>query len=225
MGELWLDYGNAPFGGLALVGLVLAFAGGTRAARRLAWLGVALVVPGVVNYGAMMVHALDHVFWSMQGFAGLCVLGAIVPLTGLSWFGRRSPAVRVAGVALIAGALATGAFGAWHTHTVITRYEWADNGTPALMAKALPALGGCTWTLTSAERCPQQFFGATQTWPEIDSAEKLQVALQAGRNGGLRGRVGFVLHPRHRDSPLKEALDRLAERVDVDGVLVYRLTL
>jgi hypothetical protein len=87
--------------------LVLGIAVHAAEVRRLAWLGIALTVPGILNYALMLVHALNHVFWSMQGFAGLCALASIAPYVGLRWLRQCFVPVRIAGAALLVATSAT----------------------------------------------------------------------------------------------------------------------
>jgi hypothetical protein len=207
------------------LGLGLALAVRRAEVRRLAWLGIALCVPGVLNYGSMLVHALDHVFWSMHGFAGLCALAAIGPVVGMRWWAQGARGWRIAGAALVTIAGAVVAWGVYCTHAVISRNEFVDNGTPAILQKAMPHFDGCAWAMTSAPGVPQQFFGHTQTWADIETPDKLQIALHLGRSSGLRGKLAFVLHPKHRGTPLQALLDSMATALVVDDVLVYRLSL
>ncbi|MEO6598092.1 MAG: hypothetical protein ABIP94_25385, partial [Planctomycetota bacterium] len=225
MEDLLLAHGNGALVALAVLGFALALAVRTPGMRRLAWLGVAMTVPGILNYTLMLAHALGHVFWSLQGFAGLCALASIVPLVGMQWLRQDVLRLRIAGAALVLAAAATATWGAYCTHALIGRFEFVDNGTPAIMQKALPWLDRCSWALTSAPGVPQVFFGHTQTWANIDTTEKLQISLHFARQSGLRGRVGFVVDPEHRNTALTTFLDTMATPIAVDDIVVYEFTL
>jgi hypothetical protein len=222
--DVLIEHGNAPLVVLALSGVVLAVAVRGRDVLGLLWLGLALSLPGVLNCGSMVVHALGHPFWSMHGFAGLCALAAVVPVVGWRWLqcdGLR----RMAGATLLLLAGAGATFGAVHTQRLISRHAFVDNATPAIMLKAVPHLTRCSWALTSAEPVPQVFFGTSQTFGGIDTPEKLEACLGLARAASLRGQLGFVVHPRHRDSQLVTMLDGMAAAVLVDDIRIYRIPL
>lgn len=100
--ELFVAYGNWPLFALALLGGVLALFSRLGSWRATALLGLVLSVPGLCNDTAMFGHALDHVFWSLQGFAGLAALGAVVPVAGARLRSSAVAARRWLGSALIA---------------------------------------------------------------------------------------------------------------------------
>lgn len=225
MTDLWLTHHNQVLAGLAVVGLVAApFARGF-VVRRLAMVGTALLVPGLLNYGAMFNHAVDHVFWSMHGFAGLCAFAALAPASAAA-LQRSSGAARFAGWALLLLTAGTAVWGAVRTHDVIDAFAFEPgNDTPALITKALPYLPGCNTTMTSGRTTTQKQYGHTSVFFEIDTADKLRTVLAFARANKLRGKVGFVVHPAHRDGDLPPLLDSMATRQEVDGALVYQLSL
>lgn len=222
MHELWIVHRNLPTLGLAILGIVLAPFGGPTL-RRLALTGVALVVPGLLNYVAMLEHALAHPFWSLVGFGGLGILAAVAPVAALELTSRGSWRT-VLGASVLTGALGTAVFGTIGTHEIIGRYPaLPPNGTAELMAKALPALDRCTTTITSAPSTTQIQYGHTTVFFAIDTAEKMRALLTLARAKGLHGWIGVVLRPSDRDGDLPKYLDTLAPRQDVEGALVYRL--
>jgi len=223
MRDLWIGHHNLPVLALAGLGaLVLPFGG--PAIRRVALTGIALTVPGVVNYVTMLGHALGHTFWSLVGFGGLCVLAALTPITGLRLLGRGTWRTGLGVVCLLATA-GTVAFGTIGTHDIIGRYPpEPPNDTPAMMAKALPWLDHCAVTITSAKNTTQIQYGHTSVFFDIDTADKLRVLLTFAKSR-IRGRVGVVVHPDHRAGDLPALLDTMAPRREVDGLLIYQLLL
>jgi hypothetical protein len=223
--DVLITHGNWPVLALAVIGIVLATLSRRPEVRRCASAALALTIPGVINYGAMFVHAVGHVFWSMHGFGGVCVFAAVAPIVGIQSWAEGAGRGRVLGAVLLAASLAVVAWGAHRTHLLVGSNAFVDNGTPATMARAIPHMDSCAWSMTSAPRCPQQFFGHTQTWGGIDTAEKLRIALELGGKAALRGKFAFVVDPRHRDAGLLALLDSLGSRVDADEVLVYHIKL
>jgi hypothetical protein len=186
---------------------------------------LALIVPGVLNCALMFHHALNHVFWSMHGFAGLACFAAIPFVVG--WRRLRGT---VGGRRLLAATclLGTGLLvvsGATCTHQLITRFESKENGTATAIMKALPLLTGCARTLTSFPATPRSFFGHTQVFGEIDTPEKIDICLAFGRQLNLGGEVGFIVAPEHIGTPLTHHLDGMAKMSLIDGVGVYRIKL
>ncbi len=225
MDELWFGYHNQVLLGLAGLGVVMAPLAGGPAVRRLTVVGIALLVPGLLNYGLMLHHAVAHAFWSVHGFAGLAALGALVP-TSASALIRAGAWRRVVGWLCVLVTAGTAAFGAVRTHTVITATAFEPtNDTPALITKALPWLGGCNTTMTNAPATTQTQFGNTSVFFEIDTADKVRTILAFASANKLRGKVGFVVHPARRDGELLALLDTLGTRQEVDGALVYRFQL
>jgi len=223
--ELFLVYGNWPSFALALLGGSLAAFSRHGTWRTIAYLGLALSVPGLCNVGLMFSHALDHAFWSLQGFAGFAALGAIVPVAGARLRSSAVVARRWIGSVLIAAAVATALFGTVWTHVVIGRFEFVENGSIALIEKALPHLRGCSTTLTSAPEVANRYFGHTVVWYSITTPERLEAMLAYGRVVGSRGMIGFVVPPEHRNSPLTQLLDTKAQAIVVDDIAVYRFRL
>lgn len=222
MQELWLHHQNEALLGLAALGVVVTPLAGGKLVRRMFVAGVALLVPGLLHYVVMLHHALDHVFWSMQGFAGLCTLAAIVPVAALQ--PGTAPWRRPLAALLAAATIATIAWGAFHTHTLVERFAFEPtNDTPAMLQKALPHLTGCSTTLTSCRATTQTQFGHTSVFYEIDTPEKLETVLAYAKATKVRGKVGFVVHPTHRENPLVPVLEALGSRREVDGLLVYQL--
>lgn len=219
--ELLMDNGNWPMVAAAAVGGLLA-SFGRGPARPLAWTGIALLVPGVLNVTLMFAHALAHVFWSIQGFAGFACLLAAGVLVSVGWL-RSGGALRAIGLLGLLGALASCAFGVLHTHRLITMFAFRDNGTPALLQSARPYMQGCAFGLTSAPAVPQLFFGPTQVWAAIDTAAKLDVVLTFGRAQGIVGSIAFVVAPGSKPE-LEQRLQALGKKV-ADAPIVYRLQL
>ena len=147
---------------------------------------------------------------------------AIVPVVGVRLCSTAGVVKRAAGSVLLAAAIGTALFGTRWTHVVIGRYEFVENGSMAIIEKALPHLGGCSTTLTSAPAVTQQHFGHTVVWYGIATPEQLQQALAFGRAMKGRGTLGFVVHPDHRNSPLTQLLDTMARPIVVDDIVVYR---
>ncbi|MBX3464005.1 MAG: glycosyltransferase family 39 protein [Planctomycetes bacterium] len=225
MDDLWLVHGNlvaASIGGLGLLAMPFVR---EKSLRQMAVVGVALLVPGLLNCGVMWQHTIDHIYWPLQGFAGVSVLAAILPSLGLGLvqgYGWR----RAAGAGLVALGAFTTVWGIAKTHYVISKHELAiRNDTAETITKAMPHLEGCSWTLTSAPSIAQPMFGHTTVWYDIDTPAKLQTVLDYARYHKMRATVGVVVHPNHRDSDLPTLLDTMAPRIEVDGILVYRVRL
>ncbi|MBL8734359.1 MAG: glycosyltransferase family 39 protein [Planctomycetes bacterium] len=223
MHYLWLDHQNVWLLGLTLLG-ALAAATARRCldgrGARLLWLGAATLLPGLLNCGLFFRHAVDHVFWSMHGFAGLAVLAAAVPALAIVT-GRRCGVV--VGAALLALPVAAAVLGVLGTRELQQRFTFVDTtDSITIIEKALPHLTGCSTAITSATVTPQFQFGGTTVEYGCDDAGKLAALLAICRANKLPGEFGFILHPRHHDSPLRQELDRIAAAVEVDGVRVYR---
>lgn len=225
MTDLWLTHHNEVLLGLAVLGVVVAPLAGGPVVRRLAVAGAALIVPGLLNYGLMLHHAVGHVFWSLHGFAGLAAFAALAPTSGVVLL-RAGSWRRVVGALCLAATAVTVIWGAVQTHVVIGRYQFEPtNDTPALMDKALPYLEGCNTTLTSGRATTQVQYGHTSVFFEIDTPDKLRAILAFASVNKLHGKVGFVVHPSHRAGDLPSLLDTMSTRQEVDGVLVYQLSL
>jgi len=209
--NLLYRHGNVLFLAMAALGACSWLLFRTPKATRLLGIGVSLFVPGVVCVATMFNHALDHVFWSIQGFGGLATLAALPVLCAR---GRA----RVVAVALW-GVMAVG--GAVWTHVVISENEFEDVGTHAVMQKARPWLVQCATCLTSAKKTSQSYFYGTHVWPEIDTVPKLELMLMTARNVNYRGMMCVVVAPEHTASALTQRLDELGERQVADDVWVY----
>ena len=223
--ELLEHYGNWPSVALALLGGAIALCSRNRSWRVVAGLGLVLSVPGVCNEVAMFSHALDHVFWPLQGFAGIAALGAVVPIAAVHLCSTAVAAKRWLGAALLAAAIGTALFGTVWTHVVISRYAFVDNGSIAIIEKALPHLRGCSTTLTTAPAVANRYFAHTVVWYEITTPERLEGMLALGRIMGSRGPVAFVVGPDQKNTPLTELLDTKARAILVDDIAVYRFRL
>jgi len=223
--ELFVAYGNGPCFALALLGGTLALCSRHGSARAIARLGLVLLVPGVCCEMAMFAHALEHVFWPMQGFAGLAALGAIVPAAGVQLRSTAVAGKRWLGSVLLAATVGTALFGTLWTHVVIGRWEFVENGSIAIIEKALPHLRGCSMTLTSAPHVANGYFRHTHVWYSITTPEGLEAMLALGRAVGSRGTLAFVVHPDHRNSPLTQLLDTKARAIAVDDIVIYRFRL
>ncbi|MBZ0154188.1 MAG: glycosyltransferase family 39 protein [Planctomycetes bacterium] len=213
MAVVWFEHFNIGLLVLALAGI--AVAARDAALRPLLLVGAATLLPGLLNYGSMFRHAVDHPFWSVHGFAGLCVFAAAVPALG----GRlRAPALVLACCVAIGGHLGT--------HRLVTNHEVIEtNDTIAVMRKAVPLLDGVSTVMTSAPAVTQVQIEHMSMAYAIDTAEKLQGFVALGREKQFRDQVGFIVHPEHADPELVRVLDALSPRqVGPDGILVYRLS-
>lgn len=120
MRVLWIGYGNQFVLGSAVLGAVVtAFVGGL-VARRLAVVGLAMSLPGILNYVGLPRHAVDHEFWSMHGFAGLCALAALTRIAGIRLIAARGVARTVAGALLLSLFVFTLVWGEVATHRAIS---------------------------------------------------------------------------------------------------------
>jgi 4-amino-4-deoxy-L-arabinose transferase-like glycosyltransferase len=223
--ELLVAYGNWASFVLALLGCALALFSRRGSWRAIATLGLVLCVPGVCNEVAMFEHALDHVFWPLQGFAGVAALGAIVPVAGAHLRSSAVAASRRLGSVLIATTAGLALFGTVWTHVVIGRFAFVENGSIAIIEKALPHLRGCSTTLTSAPEVANVYFGHTRVWYSITTPEHLEAMLAFGRAIEGRGTIAFVVSPDYRNSPLTQLLDTKARAIVVDDIAVYRFRL
>ncbi len=190
-------------------------------AGQLAGLGFALIVPGVLNCTAFFPHALIHPLWSVHGFAGVATLAGIVPVAATRWWqggGSRRALAAAFGLATVA----TVAIGVYGSHELNTRNGPDYTETSVTLRRVEHLFGGCAFGLTSTPVEEQQVFGATTFYGSIEQPEQLDAVLALGYETGVRGRIVFVLHPRHANGRLRERLDRLAEATVVDGVRVYR---
>ena len=220
--DLFVAYGNWSSCVLALLGGTLALFSRHGPFRAIACLGLVLSVPGLCNDIAMFRHALDHVFWPLQGFAGIAALGAVVPVVGAHLRSNAVAAKRWLGSVLIAATVATALFGTVWTHVVIGRWAYVENGSIAIIDKARPHLRGCSTTLTSAPATSNRYFGHTIVWYSITTPELLEAMLSLGRAIGGRGPLAFVVDPGHRNTPLTQLLDTKAHAIAVDDIVVYR---
>ncbi|HZN39739.1 MAG TPA: glycosyltransferase family 39 protein [Planctomycetota bacterium] len=227
MRVLFIDYANQFLLGLAVLGSAAAAWVRGAGLRRLAVCALAMLTPGLLNYGAMIRHAVDHEFWFLHGFAGLAGLAALAPVAGLGLIGRGGVLWRGAGIVLLLAAGTTVAWGTVRTHQVITHWQYVEtNDTIAVVNQALPHLVGCQTTLTSAPPTTQVQFGLTSLGAYgVDTAEKVRMWFDLAQQIKAKGRIGFVVHPKHRNSPMTELLDTMAERLEAGDVWVYRVRL
>jgi O-antigen/teichoic acid export membrane protein len=159
----WLNAEFARLGGLVMVLIALG-----------QWVDSMTNLPSLVNDG------LGHPRVSGLFALGRALLGLVLIVVGVSWFGIEG----AAGAHLAASLLGSGAFLFYvHGRTVpvplsrLLREAWA----PVLAALALPAL--LAWALAPI---------ALRGWPELLGA-LLLLALAFGASGGV-----FVLRPEHR---------------------------
>ena len=209
---------------LAVVGLLLSAWARTHTSKRLVALGVALAVPGIINYTAFFAHALVHPFWSVHGFAGIAALAAIAAIGGLNWWqagGRR----RVAGTVLSIAVASTIVGGAIGSHALLERYAPDFSPTSVALRRVAYLFGGCAIGMTNGPIAAQEVFGVTSFHGSVDSAQKLEVMLGFGRGQNYSGHVVFVLLPGPGNDELAHRLDCMAESAAVDDLLVYRFKL
>ena len=216
-------HGSLTVLALALLGGYAACRARSRQTTSLAHLGLALLVPGIANCAAQPRHFVDHTFWTLQGYAGVACLGAIVVVAANR---RRRPdavdALRARSMQFAFWAVV--AFGAVQTHALLNRFAAVDNGTDAFMSRAAPWLDGCARGLTSAPRGSRRHVGGAEFYYSIDTVQKLDTLIAFAVSRDIAGEVAFVLHPDHRDSPLSDRLDRIAARLEAENVWIYRFT-
>jgi len=225
--DLLIPGGNWPAVGLASLGVVTGAWSRSPTARRLTYLGLALLVPGVLNVVTMPHHFASHVFWPMHGFAGVACLAIAGVFALHKWTKGRRSSWRtriVGGVAVLVLGASIG-YGVIKTHELIHRYRNVGTRAERLVSAALPHLEGCPRTMVSTGRSTLQFVGHTQIFAGVDTAEELEIALALGRRRDLRGFAGFVPAPEHVGPALPRRLDQIAVGREVDGALAYRVKL
>lgn len=225
MHVLWIGYGNQFVLASAVLGAVVTVFVGGLVARRLAVVGLAMMVPGILNYVGLPRHAVEHEFWSMHGFAGLCALAALTPIAGIRLIVARGAARTVAGVLLLSLFAFTLVWGEVATHRAITDCQYVESDTIEVIQKALPHLTRCQTTLSSASVVSQVQYEHTSVFFGVVDEVALEGYLRLGRMMKMRGQIGFVVHPRHRGTKLTDALDAMASRVEVGDIWVYKLRL
>ena len=220
--ELLVDAGNWPVMLAAFFGLPFAVGSRNRLPRKLARIGLVLLLPGVLNVVVLYNHFLGHVFWPIHGFGGVACLAAaaVVGFWGLPTESKVLEVVRGGVLAGLAGVCIAGVAA---THGLIARYARSVTPAERAVSQALPLLSGCSRTMTSDPGGDLVFVGHTQVFGGIDSLAKLDASLALRKRFRVPGLVGFVLTPRWRNTPLHHRLNELAEGLGLGDLIVFRL--
>lgn len=221
--QLLVGTGNWPIMLAAVLGVPFAIAGNQRIARKLARIGLILLVPGVLNVAALYNHFLGHVFWPVHGFGGLACLAAAAVL-GFWSLPVRGKALTLARGSVAFALVGICTAGVVTTHRLVEQYARSVTPAEQVVARALPLLSECSRTMTSAVGGKLVFVGHTQVFGGIDTVAKLNGALALRKRFQVPGQVGFVLTAQWLDSPLHHRLSELADGRAMDDLVVFRLS-
>jgi hypothetical protein len=205
---------------LAAAGLLLALwlRGEGGWLRRAALVGVALLLPGLLNIALFPAHAQVHDFWSMMGVPGLALLAALPVAAAWRAKGAAARAAEVLLLALAAYVAVTGTLQAralvrsqattLHRDVGVLLDRWFGPGD--VVASSV--------NITLTDVYTQALIVGPITTPEQARRLAEEYAPPA-----FTGKLGFLLPRRERDTPLGKALGEMAAPEEVPDALLFRL--
>jgi hypothetical protein len=205
---------------LAAAGLALALClrGEGGRLRRAALVGIALLLPGLLNIALFPAHAEVHDFWSMMGVPGLALLAALPLAAAWRARGAAARAAALLVLALVAFAAVTGALQArellrrqattLHRDIGVLLDRWFGPGDVV----------ACSLNVTLTDVYTQAMIVSPITTPEQVRQLVAEYAPPA-----FTGKLGFLLPRREHDTPLARTLGELVVPDEVPDALLFRL--
>lgn len=239
---------------LAAMGLLLGLATRDAAVRRLWWVGIAAIVPGLLNCALFPGHAVTHAFWPLLLVGALAPLAAIVPLAGWRLWRRSGWPSRAAGacfgaltaIALVAGLLQTRTLLAEDAR-VPPRLDSLERLRPVLAQHPLVFSNLFDGHALEQHRRDQAWVGEAHfgteipapdgkriTWTRVGdttlcgnlvSPAALQFLIGLARQRGLAGEVLFALANEPPAPALAEQLRQWAEPTIAGDLQLFRFDL